>query len=86
MYGLTYEGCLGGIEADLTEKRLICYKGFSGFLATDCKNRNLRDRLDYKFDYKLQNSDCSEPGFFLVDNKLQTAISRIFCAARGHVH
>ena len=44
------------------ENTLTWYKA-SGLLSTDCKNRNLRDRFDYDFGYKLQNSEFSELGF-----------------------
>ena len=32
------------------------YKG-GGMLSTDCKNKSLRDRVDYKFDCRLQSSE-----------------------------
>ena len=39
------------------------YKG-CGMLSTDCKNQSLRDRVDYKFDCRLQSSEFREPDFF----------------------
>ena len=33
-------------------------------LSTDCKNQSLRDRVDYKFDCRLQSSEFREPDFF----------------------
>ena len=42
------------------------YKG-PGMLSTDCKNQSLRDRVDYKFDCRLQSSEFREPDFFVVD-------------------
>ena len=36
-----------------------------GMLSTDCKNQSLRDRVDYKFDCRLQSSEFREPDFFL---------------------
>ena len=42
------------------------YKG-GGMLSTDCKNKSLRDRVDYKFDCRLQSSEFREPDFFVVD-------------------
>ena len=38
-----------------------------GMLSTDCKNQSLRDRVDYKFDCRLQSSEFREPDFFVVD-------------------
>ena len=35
-----------------------------GMLSTDCKNQSLRDRVDYKFDCRLQSSEFREPDFF----------------------
>ena len=36
-----------------------------GMLSTDCKNQSLRDRVDYKFDGRLQSSEFREPDFFV---------------------
>ena len=33
-------------------------------LSTDCKNQSLRDRVDYKFDCRLQSPEFREPDFF----------------------
>ena len=42
----------------------IRYKA-RGMLSTDCKNQSLRDRVDYRFDCRLQSSEFREPDFFL---------------------
>ena len=48
-----------------TKKQIstFCYKAL-GMLSTDCKNQSLRDRVDYKFDCRLQSPEFREPDFF----------------------
>ena len=47
------------------EKNMILTYKVLGMLSTDCKNQSLRDRVDYKFDCRLQSSEFREPDFFL---------------------
>ena len=53
---VTLQGLLAlGSVAELSGI-LVRYKA-GGLLSTDCKNQRLRDRVDYKFDYRLQKPE-----------------------------
>ena len=72
-------------DAAWLRRRINKYKG-CGMLSTDCKNQSLRDRVDYKFDCRLQSSEFREPDFLLWTRDYELERFEFFCAARGHFH